>query len=70
MQFSPSLPKTRSGKIMRRIPRKFAEDDFGVLGTRRRWPIQPSSMISSIPGRTGKLDSLFIESLCELMKFQ
>jgi acetyl-CoA synthetase len=26
------LPKTRSGKIMRRILRKIAEDDFGSLG--------------------------------------
>ncbi|MBS3647868.1 acetate--CoA ligase [Pseudaminobacter sp. 19-2017] len=32
IQFSPSLPKTRSGKIMRRILRKIAEDDFGTLG--------------------------------------
>ena len=32
IQFAPSLPKTRSGKIMRRILRKIAEDDFGALG--------------------------------------
>ncbi|MEC8154205.1 MAG: AMP-binding protein, partial [Pseudomonadota bacterium] len=32
MQFAPGLPKTRSGKIMRRILRKIAEDDFGNLG--------------------------------------
>ena len=32
IQFAPSLPKTRSGKIMRRILRKIAEDDFGSLG--------------------------------------
>jgi acetyl-CoA synthetase len=32
VQFSPGLPKTRSGKIMRRILRKIAEDDFGALG--------------------------------------
>ena len=32
LQFSPGLPKTRSGKIMRRILRKIAEDDFGSLG--------------------------------------
>jgi acetyl-CoA synthetase len=32
LQFAPSLPKTRSGKIMRRILRKIAEDDFGALG--------------------------------------
>jgi len=32
MQFAPGLPKTRSGKIMRRILRKIAENDFSNLG--------------------------------------
>ncbi|MBE0534724.1 MAG: acetate--CoA ligase [Phycisphaerae bacterium] len=32
IQFAPSLPKTRSGKIMRRILRKIAERDTGNLG--------------------------------------
>jgi acetyl-CoA synthetase len=32
IQFAPGLPKTRSGKIMRRILRKIAEDDLGSLG--------------------------------------
>ena len=32
IQFTPGLPKTRSGKIMRRILRKIAEDDFNTLG--------------------------------------
>ena len=32
LQWAPGLPKTRSGKIMRRILRKIAEDDFGNLG--------------------------------------
>ena len=32
LQWSPNLPKTRSGKIMRRILRKIAENDFGALG--------------------------------------
>ena len=32
IQFAPGLPKTRSGKIMRRILRKIAEDDFVALG--------------------------------------
>ena len=32
IQFAPGLPKTRSGKIMRRILRKIAEDDAGTLG--------------------------------------
>jgi acetyl-CoA synthetase len=32
IQFAPGLPKTRSGKIMRRILRKIAEDEPGNLG--------------------------------------
>jgi acetyl-CoA synthetase len=32
IQFAPGLPKTRSGKIMRRILRKIADDDYGNLG--------------------------------------
>lgn len=32
LQWAPGLPKTRSGKIMRRILRKVAEDDFASLG--------------------------------------
>ncbi len=32
IQFAPGLPKTRSGKIMRRILRKIAEDSFDNLG--------------------------------------
>jgi acetyl-CoA synthetase len=32
IQFAPGMPKTRSGKIMRRILRKIAEDDYGSLG--------------------------------------
>ena len=32
IQFSPALPKTRSGKIMRRILRKIAEGDFDNMG--------------------------------------
>jgi len=32
IQFAPGLPKTRSGKIMRRILRKIAENDYGNLG--------------------------------------
>ena len=32
IQWAPGLPKTRSGKIMRRILRKVAENDFGSLG--------------------------------------
>ena len=32
VQWAPGLPKTRSGKIMRRILRKVAADDYGELG--------------------------------------
>jgi acetyl-CoA synthetase len=32
LQWSPGLPKTRSGKIMRRILRKIAENDYSNLG--------------------------------------
>ncbi len=32
LQWAPGLPKTRSGKIMRRILRKIGENDFGSLG--------------------------------------
>ncbi|HUD97388.1 MAG TPA: acetate--CoA ligase [Woeseiaceae bacterium] len=32
IQWAPGLPKTRSGKIMRRILRKVAENDYGNLG--------------------------------------
>ena len=32
MQWAPGLPKTRSGKIMRRILRKIAENDVSNLG--------------------------------------
>jgi acetyl-CoA synthetase len=32
IQFAPGLPKTRSGKIMRRILRKIAENEYNALG--------------------------------------
>ena len=32
LHFTPALPKTRSGKIMRRILRKIAENDYSALG--------------------------------------
>ena len=32
IQWAPGLPKTRSGKIMRRILRKIAENEFSNLG--------------------------------------
>ena len=57
IQFAPGLPKTRSGKIMRRILRKIAEDDFGDArrhldarrsGRRRRPRRQPAEQNSLI----------------------
>ena len=44
IQFAPGLPKTRSGKIMRRILRKIAEDDFSNLGD-TSW-LTPSGTLS------------------------
>lgn len=32
IDFAPGLPKTHSGKIMRRILRKIATDEYGSLG--------------------------------------
>jgi acetyl-CoA synthetase len=32
LHWAPALPKTRSGKIMRRILRKIAEQDLGAIG--------------------------------------
>ena len=40
VQLAPGLPKTRSGKIMRRILRKIAENDFDALGELQPWLIR------------------------------
>lgn len=50
IQFSPSLPKTRSGKIMRRILRKIAENDTSNLGDTSTLA-DPSVVQSLIDGR-------------------
>ncbi|MCD6393356.1 MAG: acetate--CoA ligase [Planctomycetes bacterium] len=50
IQFAPSLPKTRSGKIMRRILRKIAERDTGNLGDVSTLA-DPSVVESLIEGR-------------------
>jgi acetyl-CoA synthetase len=39
IQWAPGLPKTRSGKIMRRILRKIAANEHDQLATPRPWPI-------------------------------
>jgi acetyl-CoA synthetase len=53
IQFAPGLPKTRSGKIMRRILRKIAEDDFGALGDTSTLA-DPSVVDSLIENRQNK----------------
>ncbi len=50
IQFAPALPKTRSGKIMRRILRKIAEKDTGNLGDITTLA-DPSVVESLIKGR-------------------
>ena len=53
IQFAPGLPKTRSGKIMRRILRKIAEDDFGNLGDTSTLA-EPEVVDQLIDGRQNK----------------
>jgi acetyl-CoA synthetase len=52
IHFTPALPKTRSGKIMRRILRKIAENDFSNLGDTSTLA-DPSLVDSLIEGRRG-----------------
>ncbi|MEM1282552.1 MAG: acetate--CoA ligase [Chlamydiota bacterium] len=51
VQFAPSLPKTRSGKIMRRILRKIAEGDFNNFGdiTTLAEPSVVQDLLKNIP---------------------
>jgi acetyl-CoA synthetase len=53
IHFTPSLPKTRSGKIMRRILRKIAENDFSSLGDISTLA-EPSLVDDLIEGRRNK----------------
>jgi acetyl-CoA synthetase len=53
IQFAPGLPKTRSGKIMRRILRKIAENDFGSLGDTSTLA-DPAVVDDLIQNRAGK----------------
>ncbi|MFC7498428.1 acetate--CoA ligase [Enterovirga sp. GCM10030262] len=50
IHFTPALPKTRSGKIMRRILRKIAENEFGNLGDTSTLA-EPALVDSLIEGR-------------------
>lgn len=53
LHLTPALPKTRSGKIMRRILRKIAENDFGALGDTSTLA-DPSVVDSLIEGRLNR----------------
>jgi acetyl-CoA synthetase len=53
IHFTPALPKTRSGKIMRRILRKIAENEFGSLGDTSTLA-DPSLVDSLIEGRRNR----------------
>ncbi len=56
IQFAPGLPKTRSGKIMRRILRKIAEDDFSNLGDTSTLA-EPGVVTDLIGNRMNKAES-------------
>jgi acetyl-CoA synthetase len=56
LQWAPSLPKTRSGKIMRRILRKIAADDFAELGDTSTLA-DPSVVEELIENRQNKNDT-------------
>jgi acetyl-CoA synthetase len=53
LQFAPGLPKTRSGKIMRRILRKIAENDYSSLGDTNTL-LNPEVVEELINGRLNK----------------
>ncbi len=53
IHFTSALPKTRSGKIMRRILRKIAENDFGALGDTSTLA-DPSVVDALIDGRKNR----------------
>ena len=59
IHFTPALPKTRSGKIMRRILRKIAENDFGALGDTSTLA-DPSVVDSLIEGRRNRYLSMAV----------
>ena len=57
IQFAPGLPKTRSGKIMRRILRKIAEDEPGSLGDTSTLA-DPAVVDDLVKNRQNKKDAL------------
>ena len=54
IQFAPGLPKTRSGKIMRRILRKIAENEIGSLGDTSTLA-DPSVVDDLVANRAGRI---------------
>ena len=56
IQFAPGLPKTRSGKIMRRILRKIAENDISNLGDTSTLadPTVVADLVANRAGAAGK----------------
>ena len=54
IQYTPALPKTRSGKIMRRILRKIAEGDMENMGDTSTLA-DPSVVESLIENRQNKI---------------
>jgi len=54
IQFAPSLPKTRSGKIMRRILRKIAANEHNELGDTSTLA-DPSVVSSLVENRKNKI---------------
>ena len=57
IQFAPGLPKTRSGKIMRRILRKIAEDEPGSLGDTSTLadPAVVDDLVAASPEQEGRV---------------
>ena len=53
LHLTPALPKTRSGKIMRRILRKIAENEFSNLGDTSTLA-DPSVVDALIEGRQNR----------------
>ncbi len=67
IQFAPALPKTRSGKIMRRILRKIAENDVGnSWAIPRRWPTRRGRRSAGEPAQVTTASG---QCLCGAFRF-
>ncbi|MDZ7684068.1 MAG: hypothetical protein U5O39_02680 [Gammaproteobacteria bacterium] len=60
VQWAPGLPKTRSGKIMRRILRKIAEDELDNLGDTTTLA-DPAVVDDLVANRGGRCRSVTVE---------